>query len=195
MDSKAWSGESEEEEREDSGSSSKDDTVGHYEGKKGDTIGECTCADAVEAGCGGRGGEERRGRVVTTCFRVAVCLVRGGVADTMVQEVGVGTFGRVLECTDRRNGRHVAIKMVRSIKKYTESAKIEAEILEDVRKHQEKRRLSLIVELFGDFEFRGRNLIVVPSSFPRGGRSCYHSAFGYARPLLPGVRAAGHVAV
>lgn len=172
MDSKAWSGESEEEEREDSGSSSKDDTVGHYEGKKGDTIGECTCADAVEAGCGGRGkrGEERRGRVVTPRFRVVflcvLCAV--GVADTMVQEVGVGTFGRVLECTDRRNGRHVAIKMVRSIKKYTESAKIEAEILEDVRKHQEKRRLSLIVELFGDFEFQGRNFMECLLPF-RGG--------------------------
>ena len=91
---------------------------------------------------------------VCVCVCVCVCVV---VADEMVQEVGVGTFGRVLECIDRKgSGRHVAIKMVRSIKKYTESARIEAEILQDVCRQQEKRGLSLIVELFGTFEFRGR---------------------------------------
>lgn len=47
-------------------------------------------------------------------------------------EAGVGTFGRVLECFDRRHRQHVAIKVVRNIARYTESAAVEAEILRDV---------------------------------------------------------------
>lgn len=52
-------------------------------------------------------------------------------------EGGKGTFGKVLMCEDRSSqagdsGRLVAIKVVRKIKKYSESARIEAELLADI---------------------------------------------------------------
>ena len=36
----------------------------------------------------------------------------------------MGTFGRVLECLDKQRDRVVAIKVVRRVEKYTESAKV-----------------------------------------------------------------------
>ncbi|KAJ4951150.1 hypothetical protein NE237_027982 [Protea cynaroides] len=45
-------------------------------------------------------------------------------------KMGEGTFGRVLECWDRQTREHVAIKVVRSICKYREAAKIEIDILQ-----------------------------------------------------------------
>ena len=41
----------------------------------------------------------------------------------------IGTFGRVLECWDRESKEMVAIKVVRSIKKYREAAMIEIDVL------------------------------------------------------------------
>lgn len=84
----------------------------------------------------------------------------------------MGTFGRVVECIDRKSQNRVAIKMVRSIKKYTESARIEADILEDVRREQAKRGLSLIVELFGVFEFQGRAILAGPVNCRSTASSC-----------------------
>jgi serine/threonine protein kinase len=54
-----------------------------------------------------------------------------------VCEGGKGTFGKVLMCEDRSSradepGRLVAIKVVRKIRKYSESARIEADLLADI---------------------------------------------------------------
>lgn len=87
--------------------SSRDDTVGHF-----------------------RGGP---GTVIDSRYRV-------------VRDVGLGTFGRVVECLDLRRSRkgshrgrdasrsHVAIKIVRNVKRYYESARIEAEIVNHVNR-------------------------------------------------------------
>lgn len=48
--------------------------------------------------------------------------------------LGDGTFGRVLLAADRRENRQVAIKVIRDVKRYMENAKIEADLLKDVRK-------------------------------------------------------------
>ena len=40
-----------------------------------------------------------------------------------------GTFGQVLECWDRETREMVAIKVVRSIKKYREAAMVEVDVL------------------------------------------------------------------
>mmetsp|Transcript_59853 Transcript_59853/g.142591 ORF Transcript_59853/g.142591 Transcript_59853/m.142591 type:complete len:511 (+) Transcript_59853:56-1588(+) len=48
--------------------------------------------------------------------------------------LGDGTFGRVLLARDRRKDRQVAVKVIRDIKRYMENAKIEADILADIRK-------------------------------------------------------------
>ncbi|KAK7834110.1 serine/threonine-protein kinase afc2 [Quercus suber] len=45
------------------------------------------------------------------------------------RKIGEGTFGQVLECWDKETREMVAIKVVRSIKKYREAAMIEIDVL------------------------------------------------------------------
>lgn len=47
----------------------------------------------------------------------------------------VGTFGRVLECWDRQTREYVAIKVVRSIRKYRDAAMVEVDVLEHLAKN------------------------------------------------------------
>lgn len=137
-------------------SSSHDDTVGHYKGKEGDVIAER--------------------------YRIK-------------REVGVGTFGRVLECLDlkrrrrdsqqnyghhrRRQERNsyaddthndaaVAIKVVRNVKRYYESALIEADILEDVNRRG-GRGISHCAVMYDAFSFAGHYCMV----FEKLGPSLY----------------------
>lgn len=53
--------------------------------------------------------------------------------------LGDGTFGRVVLAEDNKKGRQVAIKVIRSVEKYTRNAKREAEILEDIRRADSKK--------------------------------------------------------
>lgn len=53
------------------------------------------------------------------------------------------------------NKRKVAIKVVRNIKRYTESASIEVKILKDVGMKSLKENFNLCVQLFDDFMFQG----------------------------------------
>lgn len=46
-----------------------------------------------------------------------------------------GTFGRVLECWDREAREYVAIKVVRSLRKYRHAAMIEIDVLNSLSKH------------------------------------------------------------
>lgn len=46
-----------------------------------------------------------------------------------------GTFGQVLDCLDRETGETVAIKVVRSIKKYREAAMTEIDVLKLLKKY------------------------------------------------------------
>ena len=46
-------------------------------------------------------------------------------ADKILSKMGEGTFGRVLECWDRKNKDYCAIKVVRNVKKYRDAAMIE----------------------------------------------------------------------
>ncbi|KAK9828983.1 hypothetical protein WJX72_003219 [[Myrmecia] bisecta] len=47
----------------------------------------------------------------------------------VLSKMGEGTFGRVLECWDRKNKDYVAIKIVRNVQKYRDAAMIELEVL------------------------------------------------------------------
>ena len=51
--------------------------------------------------------------------------VRCACADKILSKMGEGTFGRVLECWDRKHKSYCAIKVVRNIKKYRDAAMIE----------------------------------------------------------------------
>lgn len=47
----------------------------------------------------------------------------------------VGTFGRVLECWDRQTKEYVAIKVVRSIRKYRDATMLEIDVLQQLAKN------------------------------------------------------------
>lgn len=49
-----------------------------------------------------------------------------------LSELGIGTFGKVFKCLDLKYKDDVAIKIIRQIPKYVESAEIEREILDDI---------------------------------------------------------------
>jgi len=91
--------------------------------------------------------------------------------DEILKELGKGTFGRVVECFDEIRDTVVAIKIVRSVVKYTESARIEASILRDVNRIG-GRGISHIVEMYRSFEIDGESwlrssrAVFVAFSFP-----------------------------
>jgi serine/threonine protein kinase len=87
-------------------------------------------------------------------------------------EGGKGTFGLVLMCEDARaragERSIVAIKVVRRIRKYTDSARIEASILEDLMRADPRGR-SNCVRYLRSFDWRGHFCMV----FEPLGKSLY----------------------
>lgn len=83
----------------------------------------------------------------------------------IVKDLGIGTFGRVLACLDRQRRRYheeVAIKVVRDVKRYYESAQIEADILRHVNSRGDKRGTALCVHMLDHFHFlEGRHYCLV----------------------------------
>ncbi|KAJ7958607.1 Protein kinase [Quillaja saponaria] len=73
-------------------------------------------------------------------------------------KMGEGTFGRVLECWDRQTREYVAIKVVRSIKKYRDAAMIEVDVLQLLTKHD--RGSSGCVQIRNWFDYRNHICIV-----------------------------------
>lgn len=69
---------------------------------------------------------------------------------------GDGTFGRVLAAQDvYEDGAEVAIKVIRDVPRYQENAKIEAQILKDIRKN-DLRNESRCIRLYETFTHRHR---------------------------------------
>jgi len=144
--------------------SSRDDTVGHFRGGPGTMVG-------------------RRYRII--------------------RDVGMGTFGRVVQCEDLQhasgaptggrstsryrddrhhvgdnlerhnhdyNHRTVAIKIVRNVRRYHESALIEADICERVNREQSRRRKDLCARMLDRFALPSGHYCLV---FECLGRSLY----------------------
>ena len=87
----------------------------------------------------------------------------------MVNEAGVGTFGKVYTCKeDLSSDRCVAIKVVRDIRRYTEAALVEARIL-DIVNRADPDGVSNCVRYYGSF-YHGPHLCLV---FERLGASLY----------------------
>ena len=86
------------------------------------------------------------------------------------REVGMGTFGRVVECLDlnRRSSRRVAVKIVRNVKRYYESAMIEADIVDDVNRRG-GRGVTHCAVMYDTFTFSGHYCMV----FEKLGPSLY----------------------
>lgn len=96
---------------------------------------------------------------VRFCLRTTVLSFLYPTIDRYIKEAGIGTFGKVIFCEDIRMKRMVAIKVVRNIRKYTDSAKIESEILEGVNR-ADPQGTSLILRLYSSFEWHGHYCMV-----------------------------------
>lgn len=69
----------------------------------------------------------------------------------VISVMGTGTFGKVFACNDRKHRDIVAIKVIRSIKRYIESSLIEADILSYVAEQQTKSKVHHFVKLYSKF--------------------------------------------
>jgi dual-specificity kinase len=52
----------------------------------------------------------------------------------VVGHLGDGTFGRALKCFNQIDNQDYAVKVIRAVERYTESARIEIDILNDMKK-------------------------------------------------------------
>jgi serine/threonine protein kinase len=96
-------------------------------------------------------------------------LTRMCPADEIVEQLGKGTFGRVLLCKDRKHAeRLVALKAIRRVTKYVEAAKLEAAIMRDVNK-RDAHNHSLCVRYYRSFEWK-RHFFIATEPL---GRSLY----------------------
>lgn len=86
----------------------------------------------------------------------------------ILSKMGEGTFGRVLECWDRKNKSYVAIKIVRNVEKYRDAAIIELEVLNTLDINDKDGRYHC-VRLIEWFDYRGHVCMV----FEKLGLSLY----------------------
>ncbi|PRP86770.1 hypothetical protein PROFUN_02919 [Planoprotostelium fungivorum] len=82
--------------------------------------------------------------------------------------LGEGTFGKVVECWDRKRKRYVAVKIIRAVDRYREAAFTEMDILNDIADGDPSGR-SGCVTLLTWFDFRGHLCMV----FERWGPCLY----------------------
>jgi len=80
-------------------------------------------------------------------------------SDKILSKMGEGTFGRVLECWDRKRKDYVAIKVVRNVPKYRDAAMIELEVLNTVM-HNDPASAWHCVRLREWFDYRGHICMV-----------------------------------
>ncbi|XP_042003470.1 serine/threonine-protein kinase AFC3-like isoform X2 [Salvia splendens] len=73
-------------------------------------------------------------------------------------KMGEGTFGQVLDCWDRHTQEYVAIKIIRSIRKYRDAAMIEIDVLQRLAKYDKKE--SHCVKMHRWFDYRNHICIV-----------------------------------
>ncbi|KAG6510163.1 hypothetical protein ZIOFF_028172 [Zingiber officinale] len=97
--------------------------------------------------------------------------------DKIHSKMGEGTFGQVLECWDRERNEMVAIKIVRSIRKYRQAAMIEIDMLQQLGKYDTNG--SRCVQIRNWFDYRNHICIVFeklgPSLYDFLRKNSYHS--------------------
>eukprot|EP00850_Spirogloea_muscicola_P004530 SM000019S05074 [mRNA] locus=s19:737735:741346:- [translate_table: standard] len=86
----------------------------------------------------------------------------------ILSKMGEGTFGRVVECWDRKAQEYVAIKVIRNVQKYRDAAMIEIDVLTALAKH-DKTGSRGCVQLKDWFDYRNHICMV----FERLGPSLY----------------------
>ena len=79
----------------------------------------------------------------------------------VVRELGKGTFGRVVEMSERGSGALCAVKVVRAVSKYRDEAQVEADILREVQARLPSDSAVPICRLHRTFTERGHFCIVL----------------------------------
>jgi len=90
----------------------------------------------------------------------------------IIDAAGQGTFGTVLDVYDTKHRERIALKVIRSVKRYLDAAHIETEILEKLRR-LDPNRGSMIVRLYGAFSTRINRQKHVCIAFEKLGPSLY----------------------
>jgi serine/threonine protein kinase len=76
-------------------------------------------------------------------------------SDVVKKLLGKGTFAKVFKCSDLKHKDKVALKVIRRISRYVDSARIEADILRDIFDKQRSKNVDLCVELYSTFQYDG----------------------------------------
>ncbi|KAK4188666.1 dual specificity protein kinase lkh1 [Podospora australis] len=79
---------------------------------------------------------------------------------SIIKLLGQGTFGKVVQARDKRRGKLVAIKIIRSVQKYREASKIELRVLETLKANDPENR-NRCIHLRDCFDYRGHICIVM----------------------------------
>lgn len=77
----------------------------------------------------------------------------------IIRLLGQGTFGKVVECIDKKTNKYVAIKIIRAVQKYRDASQIEIRVLRTLREndpHNENR----CIHLLDTFNFKNHVCIV-----------------------------------
>ncbi|ORY02872.1 kinase-like protein [Basidiobolus meristosporus CBS 931.73] len=77
----------------------------------------------------------------------------------IMQLLGQGTFGKVVECWDRLNRSYCAIKIIRAVQKYRDASKIEIRVLKTL-KDRDPFNLNKCIHLNDCFDFRNHICMV-----------------------------------
>lgn len=79
--------------------------------------------------------------------------------DKVIQVMGEGYFSKVVKAHDNTTGKDVAIKIIRAVDRYAESAKIEIQILEEVSRKDPEDKYK-IVKYIDNFQYLDHICIV-----------------------------------
>ncbi|KAK7432503.1 serine threonine protein kinase CMGC group [Neonectria magnoliae] len=74
--------------------------------------------------------------------------------------LGQGTFGKVVQALDHETNEVVAVKIIRSVQKYRDAAKIELRVLQTLRQNDAENKYRCI-HLRDCFDFRGHTCLVM----------------------------------
>jgi dual specificity tyrosine-phosphorylation-regulated kinase 2/3/4 len=77
----------------------------------------------------------------------------------ILEMLGSGSFSQVCKCLDHKTGKEVAIKIIKSHKRFEEQGQVELKVLSYLKK-QEKSYPGLFVQMSENFLFRGHLCIV-----------------------------------
>lgn len=79
--------------------------------------------------------------------------------DEVLQLLGQGTFGKVVEAYDKQKGSKCAVKVIRSVQKYRDASRIELRVLSTLSSNDKANR-NKCIHLRDCFDFRNHICIV-----------------------------------